>query len=139
NVQGQIGITMQITNVGTHAIPPYKVCLFHPDLGSFFIFPSEKTGHLLPDQRREHTFPVIASGEGPKWSSRFDNDRHGKPIDHQKFEFRWIVENSEKILYRHNRSGRGIVNLIRKSKQGFEPLLGSALDWAELDSEYNNE
>ena len=142
NVHGQKRITFEVTNTAQEPLPPYKVGIVHPKVGSYFIFPSEKSGPLLPHQKRAHSCLVIENGRVPEYFPHFDCDRDGNPLDEsddQGFAFQLVLEDSDKVLYANKRIGRGFVRLIRRTRQHGSEIGGTWADWAELDNSYPDE
>lgn len=136
NVNRQQGVTFTVTNKGTKEIPPYKVAIFHPKLGTWSIFPSERSGALLPDQRREHRCAVMEGNRIIPYLPSFSADREGKTLEERDdldFVFQLILEDSDRVLYENKRIARGFVRLIRKAVTEGK-LGGTALDWGELNN-----
>jgi len=111
------GIFFTVTNIGREDFPPYKVAIFHPKRGSFFIFPSENSGPLLPDQKRQHECHVFQNGKLRQAFPKFDDYTHHDELVHvniEDFRFRLVLENSDKVLYEDAGIGQGFARLIRK-------------------------
>jgi CAP12/Pycsar effector protein, TIR domain len=128
------GIGFTITNIGGQELPPFKVGLFHSRHGSWFLFNSEKNGPLLPDQKREFRCSVISDGRIHCWFPKFTpiekEDTPGE--DDSKYEFRLVLEDSEKVLYTNKRIGLGLVKLLRLAYQRGDDIGGGWDDWNEI-------
>lgn len=137
SVPNDKGISFTVTNLGREQLSPYKISFFHPKLGSNFLFPSEKSGPLLPDQERHHSCPVIRNGIIPQWFPKLSHDIHGTPLDatdDADFEFQLVLEDSSKVLYRNKRIGKGLVALLRRAMQNGTEIGGTGDDWRELNN-----
>lgn len=146
NVKQEKSINFTVTNEGGEPIPPYQLSLFHPKLGSYFIFPSEKIGPLLPDQNREHRCVVIQSGSVLDWFPRFTSDRDGNTLsedDDKRFALRLVLEDSDKVLYENHRIALRLIKMLRKTVEHGSEIGGNGggtwYDWAELNSSYSGE
>jgi len=133
----RIGIGFAITNTGRDPLPPFKLAVFHPKLGSNFMFPSSKTGELLPHQKRDFLCPVfmngaIFGGHFPK----FTHAGNGEPLtteDDAQFEFRLVLEDSDnKVLFASKRIGRRLVMMLRRSLENGTDIKATADEWNEL-------
>jgi Predicted nucleotide-binding protein containing TIR-like domain len=113
DIGGQ-GLHLNVTNAGTKAIPPYKIALFHPKLGTYFMFPSEQSGELLPDQKREHKATLLGGAMAHQWLPHFQVDREGNRLNDEEFVFRLVLENSDKVLYENKRIGVGFARAMLK-------------------------
>jgi len=131
------GIKFTVTNSGKDPLPPFKVGLFHPKLGSYFLFPSEKSGSLLPDQMREFRCPIVEEGGVPQWFPKFTHGMNGEPLsadDSAEFELQLVLEDSDKVLYGNKRIARGILALVRSAVKNGVDIGGTWYDWRELDN-----
>lgn len=137
-----VGFTVK--NIGPKEIPPYKLGIFHPKLGTYFLFPPEKDKEgksLLTDQVRKHVCKVIENRQLPEWFPHFNADRDGKPLhesDYDDFEFRIVLEDSDKVLYTHKGIGLAFVRLIHRTREHGGMLGGkgggTGEDWARLST-----
>jgi Predicted nucleotide-binding protein containing TIR-like domain len=138
NAEGQRGIIFTVTNTGDQALPPYAIAIFHPKIGHYFIFPSKKTGPLLPGQKREHSCPVSVGGQVQDWMPRWKLGSDGQPLvaaDDADFEFRLILEDSDHVvLFANKRIGRGLVRLMRQLLENGMERWGTWHDWHELST-----
>ncbi len=117
DVEGRQGIKFIIANTGSKAIPPYGVCIFNPHCGTFFMFPSDVSGELLPEQEREHFMSVFARGQVPPHYPNLRVNREGKPLtdaEDLEFAFRMVLNHSDKVLYENKKIGLGFVRALRK-------------------------
>lgn len=108
------GISLKITNSSRHEFPPYQVWLVHPIVGSWSIFPSVKSGSLLPEQVREHLCIVLQkSGEIPLFVQSLHRRRDERTeFDFNLFRLQLRLEDSEKVLFEHQRYGPAIAKII---------------------------
>lgn len=143
NVRGEIGVTLTVENIGLDALPPYKIVIVHPKIGTFGIFPSEKTGPLLPDQERSHFGAIIGPNVFPPnayGQFRFDHD--GKPLtaeDEGDFAVRLVLEDSDKILYENRRIARAFVKVVWQMLDSGGTAAVTWNDWHEMDSSLPDE
>lgn len=135
-VNGKSGIGFRVTNEGSEPIPPYVLRLRHPDAGTWAIFPSEKSGELLPHQQREHYCELFDNWQFQDWYRQLDKDRDGNPLPperFQRFSMELALEDSDKVLYENHRVARGFVNIVRESSKG-DCVTATRSAWQELDS-----
>jgi len=132
------GINFKVTNTGKETFPPYKISIYHPRLGTYFLFEAERTGPLLPDQQRSHECPIVTNSGIRQWFPRFTEGGDGRamtPTDDSAFEFRLVLEDSDnKVLYRNKRIGRGFVALVRRAIESGTSIGGTWNDWRELSN-----
>ena len=133
------GIMFTIKNTGNAPALPFKVGLFHPEVGSYFIFPSEKSGQLFPEQQREFRCPVVESGRVGSWFRSLTCDTHGELVRLDDYEFRLVLEDSEKVLYRNRRIGRAVGAIIRNAVLGGPGAFGHEPYWHELTNDLPDE
>lgn len=119
------GMFFQVTNVGRETFPPYKVGIYHPKYGSKFIFPSENSGPLLPDQVRKHQFRMFDDGQLRRTFHTSDDDIDG-------YRFRLVLENSDKVLFESKTIGQGFAKLMRRIAADGAFGKESPEDWWEL-------
>jgi hypothetical protein len=134
-------IVLTVTNTSDKPFPPYELAIWHPKLGTYSMFSSEKSGPLLPDQKRQHRCIIIQNEAVPDYLSHFDCSAEGSPLtelDDRDFELRLVLEDSDRILFANKRIARGFVRLIRQARKrgsAKAPMLGGAYaDWTELNS-----
>jgi hypothetical protein len=143
NIKREKGIAFTVTNTGRDPLPPFKVALFHPKLGTFSIFPSEKEGSLLTDQERTFSCAILENDRVPQWFPQLSHDISGQqlaPSDDAGFEFQLVLEDSDhKVLYRNRRIGRGLATLIRRAIADGKKIGGTGNDWRELSNELPDE
>lgn len=129
------GIQFTVTNLGREALPPFRIGLFHPKQGHHFFFPSEKSGPLLQDQKRKFSCSIVENGRVPEWFPKLTHGGDGEPLtpeDDSDFEFRFVLEDSDKVLFCSKRIGRCLAMLLRRTVQnGIEVDIQSS-DWTEL-------
>jgi diguanylate cyclase (GGDEF)-like protein len=134
------GIGFTVVNNGPEEFPPYKIALFHPKLGSYLIFPSEKKGPLLSGQQRKHECPLDVK---QAWFPKFSHGGNGELLDasdDREFELRLVLEDSDnKVLFANKRIARGFVAIVRRSIQSGGVLGGNGELWRELSSKLPDE
>jgi diguanylate cyclase (GGDEF)-like protein len=129
------GISFTVTNLSREPLPPFRIGLFHPKQGTRFIFPSKKGGPLLQDQKREFSCSIVENGRVPEW---FPKLTHGinretlTPEDDCDFEFQFVLEDSDKVLFRSKRIGRCLAMLLRRTVQNGIEVDIQGSDWKEL-------
>jgi diguanylate cyclase (GGDEF)-like protein len=130
------GIMFTVMNSSDQPLPPYKIGLFHPKLGSYFLFPSEKTGQLLPDQKRDHKCLVVQDAGVPQWFPKLTHGSDSQPLgpdDDGDFQFQLVLEDSDhKVLFADKRIGRSLAALMRKAVQSCAAFGRSPDHWSEL-------
>ena len=111
------GISLKIINSSRQEFPPYQVWLAHPSGGSWSIFPSVKSGSLLPEQVREHRCIVLQkSGEIPLFVQSLHRRRDERTeFDFNLFRLQLRLEDSEKVLFEHQRYGPAIAKIIAEA------------------------
>ena len=135
NVQGALGIGFTVTNTGTTDLPPYDIAIVHPKGGTYRIFPSEKSGPLLRDQKREHRCTIIRDGKIDPFFSQPSMTQ----LDDAGYKFRLVLEASEKVLYENGRVARGFVKVFRLMLASAGTSVGMGTDWLELNNSLPDE
>ena len=99
--EGEEGIYLGVTNTGKDPVPPFEIGLFHPKLGTYFSFPSDMSGPLLPDQKRKHKCRVTKDGRPTQHLPILTHDAgSGEALcaaDDADFEFRLVLAESDNI------------------------------------------
>jgi hypothetical protein len=126
--------SLRITNVGFEALPPYKIALFNPHIGTLFLFQHEKKTDRFPGQTDEFIITLRSLlADGCHWLPWFTHvateeyiignpseiRRHEiKPEEFQKWLFRLVVDDGdEKILYQNNPAGVALAEILRDTMQ----------------------
>jgi hypothetical protein len=118
NIKREEGFHFAITNKGTTDIPPYRICIFHPQRGSLFVFSiKENVGTLIPGQTDEHQCVVLKQGKVDtflaNWFFHVKNEQVTH-VDITKFAFQMVMDKSKKVLWQSNSIGNALANQFVK-------------------------
>ncbi len=135
NIKGHMGFSFSIKNTGVREIPDYRVCLFSPQCGSLFAFPSEVTGPLCPQQERDHRVVLFLDGKPNRnllaWLTRIDRE---PDIDSEVgcSSFRMVMKDSDRVLYKNAAMGNELTRALRDINKAGDSSGLSGVDWDAL-------
>jgi hypothetical protein len=115
NRENEKGLEFIITNNAPTPFPPHSIALCHPKRGSFSFFQSEEKDPLLTDQKKKHKCMLLKNDDAsPIWQRIFGNssDLAMNQSDLEDFEFRIILDRSDKVLYKNQLIGRTLAKVI---------------------------
>lgn len=133
-VRGE-GISFRVKNEGKERLPPIRLCLFSPNIGSYYVFPPEtaelNTLELWPGQER--AFLCIVSPEplppNPIWKmiARGATDR--------RLVFRVQPVDGDTVMFQSRRIGKALACIFAQFAAG-TPIghIGGGL-WGDLSYE----
>lgn len=132
------GVSFTITNVGKESLPPIRLCVFAPEIGSVYIFPASHAenarDNLWPGQEREFQCSVRANpdprlGPGPMLNVV------AKMVDNPHVVFRVQPVDGDTIFFSSHRIGKALARLFAAHVNG--PGIGHIGGgiWADLHFE----
>jgi hypothetical protein len=125
-------LSLQITNVGFESLPPYKVALYNPHSGTFFIFDHETKTERCPGQSDEFFITVKSLIKDKNIYLPWFTGIHSAPLNNasnsesremtanefQEWQLRLVVDGGEdRILYHNNTIGVALVEVLRDTIQ----------------------
>lgn len=131
----QEGLGFRVINTGKSPLPPYRIGLFHPKRPSLYLFPSEDSGQLLPDEHRHHRFPIVINNKVGTWFPKVEFDFHGNPLtseDWENFSFQLVMEKGTKVLYENWRIGKGLALILKKVREDQSFANVNGIEFGEL-------
>lgn len=109
------GISLTITNIGSCEIPSFRISLFNPLAGNFYLFTRRNgDGPLLPKQQAEFALTLLKDGRAVRL---FDLSRRGdeQPMteaERDQYRFRLVLANSDESLFENRRIGRSLARFV---------------------------
>lgn len=136
NIRNETGISFTLTNEGDHSIPPYRLCIWAPTFGSYFVFAYSDTEikPLGPQQTDKYDLPVLRNGKPTeqvtKWPSSKDGEQWYDSED-PELAFRVTLDKGQSVLYENRRLGQAFCRMVSKAVRTGE-LNPNGLEMADL-------
>jgi hypothetical protein len=128
------GIYFEVKNEGNERLPPIRLCLFSPSLGSFYIFPpvalESKLSELWPGQEREFICLVDCDPYDPTWNMI------AKEAGNPCIAFRIQPVDGDKVIFQSHRIGKALARILAKKAGGAAIGNASGELWGCLSYEH---
>jgi hypothetical protein len=133
------GYRFTVTNQGIGEIPPCVIDIYHPRRGSTKLFMRNKNGGQSPGQKIDYEYVMLKDGRLVHgvidfYRMRFDiqMNEHWK----DKFVFRLVLDNSDKIIYENKKLGNTFAEVFQNAREAKNVLGVGLSDWEALQVKY---